>query len=97
MAGDNGIVQLRLSWVLPIVQLPLAIVMLEWGRHSGVQNRFDTLYFPTPALVCRGINAPATVLSALAFFFDRIDHERPTIFGSTLDYPLFLVGIVILW
>ena len=48
MAGDNGIVQLRLSWVLPIVQLPLAIVMLEWGRHSGVQNRFDTLSLSDP-------------------------------------------------
>ena len=71
--------------------------MLDWGRHSGAQGRFDTLYFPTPALVCTGINAPATVLSALAFFFERVDHPRPTIFGSTLDYPLFLVGVIILW
>jgi len=97
MAGNNGIMQVRLSWILPIVQLPLAIVMLEWGRHSEMQGRFDTLYFPTPALVCKGINAPATVLMAMAFFFDRVDHPPPTILGFTLDYPLFLIGIVILW
>ncbi len=97
MAGNNGFMQMRLSWILPIVQLPLAIVMLEWGRHSGMQSRFDTLYFPTPALLCRGINAPATVLMAIAFFFDRVDHDRPTILGATLDYPLFLIGVVVLW
>jgi len=97
MAGNNGFIQARLSWILPIVQLPLAIVMLEWGRHSGVQGRFDTIFFPTPALVCKGINAPATVLMAMAFFFDRVDHAPLTILGSTLDYPLFLIGIVIQW
>ncbi len=97
MAGNTEPMRLRMSWILPIIQLPLAIVMLEWGRHSGVQNRFDTLHFPTPSLICKGINAPAMVLAAIAYFFDRVDHPQPTIFGSTLDYPLFLIGVVLLW
>lgn len=98
MAGHDGSMQLRLRWVLPIAQLIAAVLLLQWGRHlEGSQSRFDTLYFPTPALVCKGINAPATVLAGVAFFFDRVDHPRPTIFGSTLDYPLFIIGILILW
>lgn len=91
--------QLKLSWTLPIVQLPIAILLLQWARVSGAveQQRFDTLYTATPALVCAGINAPARVFEATAGFFDRVDHPIPTIFGFKLDYVFFLVGIGILW
>ena len=66
--------QLKLSWTLPIVQLPIAILLLQWARVSGAveQQRFDTLYTATAALVCAGINAPARVFEATAGFFDRV-------------------------
>lgn len=98
MAGHDRSMQLRLWWILPTLQLIVALLLLQWGRQlEGGQGRFDTLYVPTPALVCKGINAPATALAGMAFFFDRVDHQRPTILGSTLDYPLFLIGVLILW
>jgi hypothetical protein len=89
--------RLKLSWVLPLVQLPLAIFLLEWGQHSanGIQRRYDTVYAATPRLICGGINEPARVLAATSTFFDRVDHARPTIFGFTLDYVFFVIGIVI--
>jgi hypothetical protein len=43
------------------------------------------------------IDAPAKLFSALATLFDRVDHPLPTLFGFTLDYVSFLVGVVILW
>jgi hypothetical protein len=91
--------KLKLSWVLPLVQLPLAIFLLEWGQHSanGIQRRYDTLYAATPTLICGGINEPARVLARTSIFFDRVDHARPTIFGFILDYVFFMIGIVILW
>ena len=91
--------RLKLSWILPVVQLPVAIFLLEWGWRLGVQkqNRYDTLYTSTPELICDGVNAPARLLAAMSFFFDRVDHARPTIFGLALDYVFFLTGIVVLW
>jgi hypothetical protein len=99
MDWNHRPMQLSLSWILPIVQVPAAIFLLQWARVSQVvqQKRFDTLYSATPALVCGGINAPAMLFSALAALFDRVDHPVPTLFGFTLDYVFFLIGIVILW
>jgi hypothetical protein len=94
--------KLRLSWILPLVQLPLAIFMLEWGEHSAqsaevIRMRYDTLYAATPTLICIGINAPAKFLAATSYFFDRVDHAQPTIAGLSLDYVFFMIGILILW
>src|SRR6266478_3743822 len=80
--------KLRLSWILPLVQLPLAIFLLEWGEHSAqsadvIRMRYDTLYFATPTLICGGINAPARFLAATSRLFDRVDHAQPTIAGLT--------------
>jgi hypothetical protein len=91
----------KLAWILPGVQLPLALFLLQWGRHIDAatqrQMRYDTLYVSTPALICDGVNAPARFLAAMSFFFDRVDHAPPTIFGLGLDYVFFLIGIVVLW
>jgi len=94
--------KLRLSWILPLVQLPSAIFLLEWGEHSArsadvIRMRYDTLYAATPTLICGGINAPAKLLAATSRLFGRVDHEPPAIFGITLDYVFFLIGVVILW
>jgi hypothetical protein len=94
--------KLRLSWILPLVQLPLAIFLLEWGEHSAqsadvIRMRYDTLYFATPTLICGGINAPARFLAATSRLFDRVDHAQPTIAGLTLDYVFFMIGVLILW
>ena len=50
-----------------------------------------------PTLICTGINAPARLLAAMSFFFQRVDHAPPMIFGLGLDYVLFLIGVVALW
>jgi hypothetical protein len=94
--------KLRLSWILPLVQLPLAIFLLVWGNHSEqsadvIRMHFDTLYAATPTMICIGINAPARFFAATSRLFDRVDHAPPTIAGLTLDYVFFMIGIVILW
>jgi hypothetical protein len=87
--------KLKFSIVLPVVQLILAIFLLEGGDR--VRTRFDTLYYPTPQLVCAGINAPATILIGVARLFDRIDHPQTTILGLGLDEVFFFIGVLILW
>jgi hypothetical protein len=94
--------KLRLSWILPLVQLPLAIFLLQWGEHSAhsaevIHMRYDTLYAATPTLICGGINAPARLLAATSVFFYRVDHAPPTIVGFTLDSVFFMIGLLILW
>ena len=91
--------RLKLAFLLPMAQLPLALFLLRWGEHVSavMQRRYDTLYAPTPALVCAGINAPARLLEATSHFFYRVDHSPPTILGFDLDFVFFLVGIIVLW
>jgi hypothetical protein len=88
---------LRLSLVLPIAQVALAICLLGPSDQPGVQQRWDTLYSPTARLICAGINAPATILIGFARMFDRVDHPRPTMFGLSLEFVFFLLGIGLLW
>src|SRR5579862_6774943 len=94
--------KLRLSWILPLVQLPLAIFLLALGERSShsaevTRMHYDTPYLATPTLICKGINAPAGLLAITSGLFNRVDHAPPTIFGFTLDYVFFLIGVVILW
>jgi hypothetical protein len=89
--------RIRFAWLLPLVQLLLAITLLYWNRFDTKQGLYDTLYASTPALLCGGINAPAIFLSAGAHFFEHVDRALPTIFGLDLVYALYLAGIVILW
>jgi hypothetical protein len=50
---------LKLSRVLPPVSVAVAAGLLQWGRHSRPPVVLDTLWVPTPTLLCYGINAPA--------------------------------------
>jgi hypothetical protein len=94
-------VRLKLSFVLPVIQLALALVLLHWGDQIEVATvrrmRYDTLYVSTPTLICDGINEPAKFLAAVSFFFERVDQAPPTIFGMDMDHTLFLAGIIVLW
>jgi hypothetical protein len=94
-------VRLRLALILPLLQFLLALSLLHWGNHIEVATEsrmhYDTLYFSTPRLICTGINAPATLLSRMSFFFERVDHPPPTIFGLGLDSVLFFFGVFALW
>lgn len=94
-------VRLRLAFILPLLQFLLAISLLHWGNRIEVETmrrmRYDTPYMSTPALICTGINAPARLLEAISFFFRRVDHAPPKIFGLGLDDVLFFVGIIALW
>ena len=62
----------------------------HWGKHVEAETqrhmRYDTLYISAPALIYTGIDAPARLLAAMSFFFQRVDHTPPTIFGLGLDY-----------
>ncbi len=94
--------KLRLSWILPLVQLPLAISLLAWGEHSAhsaevIKKRYDTLYAATPTLICGAINAPARLIAVTSVFFDRFDRAPPTMVGFTLDYVFFMIGVLVLW
>jgi hypothetical protein len=88
---------LRLSLILPIAQVALAIFLLGPSDRPGVQQRWDTLYGRTAKLVCAGINAPATIFIGFARMFDRVDHPQPTVFGLSLEFVFFLLGIGLLW
>jgi hypothetical protein len=87
----------KLSPVFPIIQVILAFFLLEGSGRPGAQQRLDTLYGPTAKLVCAGINAPATIFIGFARMFDRVDHPQPTVFGLSLEFVFFLLGIGLLW
>jgi len=91
--------KVRFSLILPLAQLPLAVAMLEWARRVVAPQRWDTFYWPTPALVCYGINGPAIFFKLLVFPFTRGQPFWPSV--SMLGYGLedlsFFVGVVILW
>jgi hypothetical protein len=93
--------RLKFSWLLPIGQVAVAILLLHWGEQLEISTyrrmRYDTLYVSTPALVCAGINGPARFVASLSHFFYRYDHAPPTVFGLDLERAFFFLGVAILW
>ena len=94
MGRNSRRLPIKFSFILPIVQIALALFLL---RGPEPPNNFDTLTVSTPRLLCAGINAPATVFIALAGLFDRVDRPIPTFLGFSFAYEFFLVGILVLW
>jgi hypothetical protein len=97
MGWNPKFLPLKLSFVLPIVQVGLAVFLLNSDTGTHPSQKWDTLYTPTFRLVCAGINAPATIFIGFGRMFDRVDHPQPTIFGLSLEFVFFLVGIALLW
>jgi hypothetical protein len=95
---DKYVRQLKLSLLLPLMQLFLAAGLWDWGHRTATTRVLDTFYWPTSVLICYGINAPALVLKLLAFPFTRRDQVTPpSISGYGLEELFFFLGVGILW
>jgi hypothetical protein len=94
---DKYVRQLKLSLLLPLMQLFLAVGLWD-GHRTATPRVLDTFYWPTSVLICYGINAPALVLKLLAFPFTRGDQVTPpSISGYGLEELFFFLGVGILW
>jgi len=91
--------KVRFSLALPSTLLALALAMLEWARRVVAPQHWDTFYWPTPALVCYGINGPAIFFKLLVFPFTRGQPFWPSVsvFSYGLEDLSFFVGVVVLW
>lgn len=105
MSRNNRNVSLiSFSVVLPSLQFLLALGLWEWGLRIPWPKGIDTLYYPTPILVCYGINAPALLFKAFGAPFRGTGWWSVPIFGSDLERfgfdlesVLFFLGIIVLW
>jgi hypothetical protein len=86
-----------LAWILPLVQLLLAIGLLHWGSRTFPPKRFDTLWMPTATMICQGINAPALPLSIFGRLFGVVDQAPPSFLGFGPGELFFLAGVIIIW
>jgi hypothetical protein len=91
--------RIKITLLLPLFQFTLAVLLLAWGHTVKDPVRLDTLYVPTPTLVCLGLNAPALItwplISRLAA--TPTDHPTRTAFTLGLDEMIFLAAVVVLW
>ena len=92
---------LRLSRALPPVSVAVAVGLLQWGRHSRPPMVLDTLWVPTPTLLCYGINAPAfrineivdQILSSLRnHLLSDVAHSANIIFLVIVAMFWYMVG-----
>ncbi len=92
---------MKLSRVLPPVSVALAVALLQWGRHSRPPMVLDTIWVPTPTLLCYGVNAPAfringivdQILSSLRNdFFSKVAHSGDILFVIIVAMFWYLVG-----
>jgi hypothetical protein len=91
--------KLKFAVLLPILQLLIAVILLQWGYREHGRRGLDTPYGSTATMVCHGLNAPALLLRALALLLPVAMATRvPTLqFGFGLDEIFFLVGVGVLW
>lgn len=85
---------IKLSWILPIVQLALAVVLLKWPFRMP---QVDTLYQPTARLIAYGVSAPALYVQVLSPLCDKIDQVLPGLLGFGAHELAFLLGVIIVW
>ena len=90
--------KLRLSILLPTIQLPLAVTLWEWGARIRTST-VGPDHFRSGPLLSYGINAPAVFLRLAAFPFTRTDSSAShlSLFGYGLEELSFFLGVVILW
>lgn len=87
----DGMKQLKLAVVLPLVNLIAAVTMLHWSRpdvHNGP---------PLLLQICWGLNAPASLLWNRAMP-GQIEKVAPTWLLSVVSGELlFMLGILVTW
>jgi hypothetical protein len=89
---------IRFSFILPVLQLSLALALWEWEGRLHLRHLGPGQYSAGPH-VCFGIDAPAIFLRFVVFPFTR-DHPfwpQVSAFGYGLEDLSFFLGVVILW
>lgn len=86
--------KLRLSLLLPPMQLILAYILWSWPVE--VPKGLDTLYSSTPWLIARGISGPAIPLGRLMFFYWA---GLPSLYvlGLGPEEICFFGGVLVFW
>jgi hypothetical protein len=88
---------MKLSRVLPLTNIAIAELLLQWGRHSRAPVVLDTMWVPTPTLLCYGINAPAFRISGmLDQIFSSWGNDVLSKIANSTDI-LFLIALTIFW
>lgn len=88
--------QLRFALLLPIAQLVVALLLLQWGNRILPPRGLDTIYMPTPTLVCTGINGPA-VLFRVGDFLTPQAWKYMQVGGFSPDELWLLLGVLVVW
>jgi hypothetical protein len=87
--------KLRLALVLPIAQVVVAAILLQWG------NPHVSMYVPTPRLICWGLTAPAMLFRGLGLLLGSCEPAFPwrsqSVFGFYIDDIFFMAGVIVVW
>lgn len=88
--------KLKLALILPMFQVALAVLLLEWGYRvpSPFPPGGDELYVPTQRMICFGINAPAYLTGLLAGLIPIPDISLLRLHTSDFE---FLVALIMIW
>jgi len=90
--------KLRLRFVLPVIQLAIAGILLQWGYRATVPRGLH-LYVPTQRLICQGLNAPALLFRTLdPIGWGPAWNRLPrSILAFDTDDLFFLAGVAVVW
>ncbi len=92
--------KLKLALVLPIAQVVIAAILLQWGYRAPTP-RGSEFYEPTASLICRGLNAPALLFRVLTYYLTRSDTTLSWVSRSILGFHagdlVFLAGVIVVW
>jgi hypothetical protein len=102
--NNRNVSLISFSVILPSVQFLLALGLWEWSLRIPWPKGIDTLYYPTPMLVCYGISAPALLFKVFGTPFRGTGSWSAAIFGFNLERlgfdlesVLFFLGVIVLW
>jgi hypothetical protein len=85
----------RLSFILPAVQVPVAMALWEWGIYQRRAPGFGA--WPTAGLVCYGINAPAILPSKLVAYPFRMMYPPHFLAHYSLQELAFFASVGVVW
>jgi hypothetical protein len=90
--------KLRLGFVLPVVQIVIAVILLQLDYRTAAPYGSDS-YVPAVRWICRGLNAPALTFRMLHPYFWGVtwDWVPRYILGFVADDFLLLVGVAVVW
>jgi hypothetical protein len=84
--------------ILPIISLIIAVMLMIAASYSRTPIIVDFPYPPTAKLVCKGLNAPAALVSVFVLrAIDSFRLNRAAKFGLAYDDLVFLLLVVLLW